>query len=161
MLIVRRSWLFAHLLAGMQASRPGTTHFKVIHSSTEKLTVKPEYFKSLLLRPLKNGDGSAGKLLQALVAQTLLRRTKDSKDAQGNRLVSLPPIEYFQVPVQLDDETRQLYDEMYEASRERFREALRTGGVSLLSFSQRRWASLIFDSEPIQRPVDAHSKCVP
>lgn len=95
---------------------------------------KAEYFKSLLLRPLKNGRASAGKLLQALVAQSLLRRTKESQDAGGNLLVTLPPIEYFRVPVQLDEDTRKLYDEMYEASRERFQEALRTGGVCLSDF---------------------------
>lgn len=89
-----------------------------------------QYFKSLLLRPLKNGNPAAGKLLQALVGQVLLRRTKDSKDASGRNLVSLPPIEYFRVPVQLDPETRATYDEMHEMSRERFQEAMATGQVS-------------------------------
>jgi SWI/SNF-related matrix-associated actin-dependent regulator of chromatin subfamily A3 len=88
-----------------------------------------QYFKSLLLRPLKTGQPQAGKLLQALVGQVLLRRTKDSKDASGRSLVSLPSIEYFQVPVPLDQETRTLYDELHEISRNKFQEALRTGQV--------------------------------
>jgi SWI/SNF-related matrix-associated actin-dependent regulator of chromatin subfamily A3 len=86
-----------------------------------------EYFKSLLLRPLKNGAPEAGKLLQALVGQSLLRRTKDSRDASGRLLVTLPPIEHFQVPVALDEATRGLYDEMYAVSRERFQKALLSG----------------------------------
>jgi hypothetical protein len=41
--------------------------------------------------------------------------------------VDLPPIEYFQVPVQLDEETRDLYDQIQEVSTE----ALITGQVSV------------------------------
>ncbi|KAK8864537.1 hypothetical protein IAR55_001787 [Kwoniella newhampshirensis] len=72
---------------------------------------------------------TVGKLLQALVGQVLLRRTKDSKDANGNDLVSLPPIEFFRCAVQLDDETRKLYDEVQESTKRRFQEAMQTGEV--------------------------------
>ncbi len=75
---------------------------------------------------MKNGSAAAGKLLQALVAQVLLRRTKESKDATGKRLVELPPIEYFQAVVTLDDASREMYDEVLRASEE----ALLTGQVS-------------------------------
>ncbi|OCF32964.1 DNA repair protein Rad5 [Kwoniella heveanensis BCC8398] len=88
---------------------------------------QPEYFKSLLLRPLKRGDPKAAQLLQALVAQILLRRTKDSKDAKGKKLVELPGIEYFRCTIKLDYDTRQLYDEILEGSRRKFQEAMRTG----------------------------------
>ncbi|WVQ99528.1 hypothetical protein IAU59_006664 [Kwoniella sp. CBS 9459] len=88
---------------------------------------QPEYFKSLLLRPLKRGDAKAAQLLQALVAQILLRRTKDSKDAKGKKLVELPGIEYFRCAIKLDDDTRKLYDEILEGSRRKFQEAMRTG----------------------------------
>ncbi|WWC70170.1 uncharacterized protein I206_104118 [Kwoniella pini CBS 10737] len=88
---------------------------------------KSEYFKTLLLRPLRRGDPTAGKLLQALVGEVLLRRTKDSKDSKGRKLIELPKIEYFRVGVKLDEETRKGYDEILEGSRQRFREALETG----------------------------------
>ncbi|WWC62158.1 uncharacterized protein I303_104750 [Kwoniella dejecticola CBS 10117] len=88
---------------------------------------KPDYFKTLLLRPLKRGDPTAGRLLQALVGEVLLRRTKDSKDANGKKLIELPSIEYFRVGVKLDEETRKVYDEILEGSRQRFREAMETG----------------------------------
>lgn len=86
-----------------------------------------DYFRSLILRPLKAGSAEAGKLLQAIVGQILLRRTKETKDADGNLLVSLPPIEYYQCPVTLDEETRKLYDEVHEESARRFRESMRSG----------------------------------
>ncbi|WVR06882.1 hypothetical protein IAU60_003918 [Kwoniella sp. DSM 27419] len=88
---------------------------------------KAEYFKTLLLRPLKRGDGTAARLLQALVAEILLRRTKDTKDASGKKLVELPSIEYFRCAIKLDEETRKLYDEILEGSRRKFQEAMRTG----------------------------------
>jgi SWI/SNF-related matrix-associated actin-dependent regulator of chromatin subfamily A3 len=91
-----------------------------LHQRTKANQDQAEYFKTLLLRPIKNGDPAAGKLLQALVGQILLRRTKESKDLDGKRLVDLPPIEYFEVKVALDEETKTLYDEIFRVSTEAF-----------------------------------------
>ncbi|WVW84111.1 hypothetical protein I302_106140 [Kwoniella bestiolae CBS 10118] len=88
---------------------------------------QPDYFKTLLLRPLKRGDPTAARLLQALIGEVLLRRTKESKDAKGNKIIELPGIEYFRVGVKLDEETRKVYDEILEGSRQRFQEAIETG----------------------------------
>jgi SWI/SNF-related matrix-associated actin-dependent regulator of chromatin subfamily A3 len=88
-----------------------------------------EYFRTLVLRPLKNGSPEAARLLQGIVGQALLRRTKETKDKDGKPLVSLPPIEYYQVPVKLDEETRRTYDEVHAESRRRFEESIRSGEV--------------------------------
>lgn len=105
------------------------------HRKAVQANAQAEYLKSLLLRPLKSGSPAAAKLLQALVGQSLLRRTKDSRDSKGTLLVTLPPIEHFQVPVTLDEDTRGLYDEMYAVSRERFQRALLSGeGVRRLFY---------------------------
>ncbi|CAK9786233.1 unnamed protein product [Cutaneotrichosporon oleaginosum] len=88
---------------------------------------QPEYFRSLVLRPLKSGAAEAARLLQGIVGQALLRRTKETKDATGKPIVSLPPIEYYQVPVKLDEETRRTYDEVHAESRRRFEQSLRSG----------------------------------
>lgn len=42
-------------------------------------------------------------------------------------MVELPDIEFFRVPVKLDDETRKVYEEVLEHSKTRFEETLRTG----------------------------------
>lgn len=88
-----------------------------------------EYFRTLVLRPLKSGSPEAARLLQGIVGQALLRRTKETKDKDGKPLVSLPPIEHYQVPVKLDDETRCVYDEVHAESRRRFEESMRSGEV--------------------------------
>lgn len=72
------------------------------------------------MRPIKNGDPAAARLLQALVGQILLRRTKESTDAEGKKLVDLPPIEYFEARVALDEETKTLYDEILRVSTEAY-----------------------------------------
>lgn len=71
------------------------------------------------------------------MAQILLRRTKDSKDKTGQRLVDLPAIEYFQVPVKLDAEARALYDEVFTFSARRFEEIVLTGEVRFLYHSMK------------------------
>ena len=47
-------------------------------------------------------------------------------------MVELPPIEYFRCPVPLDEETRALYEEVLERSKERFLRAVQEGQVSFV-----------------------------
>ncbi|GMK54505.1 hypothetical protein CspeluHIS016_0110910 [Cutaneotrichosporon spelunceum] len=88
---------------------------------------QPEYFRTLVLRPLKSGSAEAARLLQGIVGQALLRRTKETRDKVGKPLVSLPPIEFYQVRVKLDEETRRIYDEVHSELRRRFEESVRSG----------------------------------
>lgn len=52
----------------------------------------PNFYKRLLLRPLKNGEASGAELLRALMSQICLRRTKEMHDSEGRHLVPLPPV---------------------------------------------------------------------
>ncbi|GFZ43795.1 LOW QUALITY PROTEIN: hypothetical protein JCM24511_01515 [Saitozyma sp. JCM 24511] len=130
-------------------------------------SLQPDYFRSLLLRPLRNGDAAAAKLLRGLITQTVLRRTKNTQDQSGNSIVQLPQIEYFQGPVTLDDGTRRMYDEVREISAQRFQEAVRTGQgtanvLSLLTRMRQLClsASLVPSSflEELRQPPSAGSK---
>lgn len=76
-----------------------------------------DFFKRLLLRPLKAGDPSGAELLRALMSQICLRRTKEMQDSEGRSLVPLPPVDVTVIPVTLDEETRKVYDEVEELSR--------------------------------------------
>ncbi|RSH83079.1 uncharacterized protein EHS24_006736 [Apiotrichum porosum] len=100
---------------------------------------QPELFRRLVIRGLKNGSAEAGRLLQAIVGQALLRRTKDTKDKDGNKLIGLPPIEYYQCPIKLDADTRVFYNEVMAESARRFQDSLRSGesSVNILSMLTR------------------------
>ncbi|KIK67294.1 hypothetical protein GYMLUDRAFT_191953 [Collybiopsis luxurians FD-317 M1] len=79
-----------------------------------------DFFKRLLLRPLKDGIPSGAELLRALMAQICIRRTKEMQDSAGKPLIPLPSVEMIKVPVALSDEARALYNEVERLSSERF-----------------------------------------
>ncbi|KAI6032893.1 SNF2 family N-terminal domain-containing protein [Pisolithus orientalis] len=65
-----------------------------------------DFFKRLLLRPLKQGDPAGVELLRALMTQVCIRRTKEMRDSQGKPLVSLPPVDVTLIPVTLHEGAR-------------------------------------------------------
>ncbi|PFH50907.1 hypothetical protein AMATHDRAFT_3537 [Amanita thiersii Skay4041] len=89
-----------------------------------------EFFKRLLLRPLKQGLATGVELLRvtftsfthtektidwvkALMSQICIRRTKEMQDNHGNQLVTLPPVEMIRISVSLSDEARVGDPEIY------------------------------------------------
>ncbi|KAF7376249.1 DNA repair protein rad5 [Mycena sanguinolenta] len=84
-----------------------------------------DFFKRLLLRPLKDGDPAGADLLRNLMNHICIRRTKEMQDAEGNSLVPLPPVEMIIVPVTLSDEARAMYDEVEELSKTRIEAYMR------------------------------------
>ncbi|KAJ7251551.1 SNF2 family N-terminal domain-containing protein [Mycena haematopus] len=91
---------------------------------------KEDFFKRLLLRPLKDGDPAGADLLRNLMNCICIRRTKEMQDADGNSLVPLPPVEMIIVPVTLSDEARAMYDEVEHLSKTRV-EAYMRGNSTL------------------------------
>ncbi|KAJ7901958.1 SNF2 family N-terminal domain-containing protein [Mycena olivaceomarginata] len=85
-----------------------------------------DFFKRLLLRPLKDGDPAGADLLRNLMNHICIRRTKEMQDADGNSLVPLPPVEMIIVPVALSDEARGMYDEVEELSKKRVEACMRS-----------------------------------
>ncbi|KZT19055.1 hypothetical protein NEOLEDRAFT_1142558 [Neolentinus lepideus HHB14362 ss-1] len=89
-----------------------------------------DFFKRLLLRPLKDGSPSGAELLRALMSQICIRRTKEMRDSEGNYLVPLPPVEMIMVPVTLHEDAKTLYDAVDEVSRQRVERFMdREGGL--------------------------------
>ncbi|KAI0035861.1 SNF2 family N-terminal domain-containing protein [Vararia minispora EC-137] len=87
-----------------------------------------DYFKRLLVRPLKDGDPAGSEMLRALMTQICIRRTKEMQDSDGKPLVPLPPVDVTVVPVALHDEARQLYDQIEELSKARIEEFMDATG---------------------------------
>jgi SWI/SNF-related matrix-associated actin-dependent regulator of chromatin subfamily A3 len=79
----------------------------------------PEYFKRLLLRPLKAGDPSGADLLRALMSHICIRRTKEMQDSEGRHLVPLPPVDYTVIRVTLHPAAQALYEELELLTKER------------------------------------------
>ncbi|KAJ7178411.1 SNF2 family N-terminal domain-containing protein [Mycena crocata] len=90
---------------------------------------KEDFFKRLLLRPLKDGDPAGAELLRNLMNHICIRRTKEMQDADGNHLVPLPPVEMVIVRVTLSDEARAMYDEVEQLSKNRVEAHMRTNNT--------------------------------
>ncbi|KAI0305630.1 SNF2 family N-terminal domain-containing protein [Multifurca ochricompacta] len=84
----------------------------------------PDFQTRLLLRPLKSGNPSGAELLRM-------------QDSDGNHLVPLPEIEMTVVPVTLNPEARELYDNVEQLSKELIEGFLlkQASALSSLSFS--------------------------
>ncbi|KAI9572249.1 SNF2 family N-terminal domain-containing protein [Boletus coccyginus] len=90
-----------------------------------------DFFKRLVLRPLKQGDPSGAELLRALMSHVCIRRTKEMQDSEGNSLVPLPPVDVTLVPVTLSVEARTLYDAVELVSRQRVENLMnQVGGMN-------------------------------
>ncbi|KAK0212781.1 SNF2 family N-terminal domain-containing protein [Desarmillaria ectypa] len=89
-----------------------------------------DFFKRLLLRPLKDGLPSGVELLRALMAHVCIRRTKEMQDSTGKPLIPLPSVEMVLVPVTLHDDTRELYDEIENLSQRRLERFIARGEAS-------------------------------
>ncbi|KAG9120079.1 hypothetical protein FRC07_004585 [Ceratobasidium sp. 392] len=77
-------------------------------------------FNRLLSRPLSKGDVAATTLLKQLMKHISIRRSKEMQDEQGNRLVELPKVTVHVTNVELDEDTRRIYDTVERLSRQRF-----------------------------------------
>ncbi|KAH9892824.1 SNF2 family N-terminal domain-containing protein [Cubamyces lactineus] len=78
-----------------------------------------DFFKRMVLRPLKDGDPVGAELLRALMGHICIRRTKEMQDKDGNALVPLPPVDVTIIPVTLPPRARELYDAVEQLSKER------------------------------------------
>ncbi|KAL4074195.1 SNF2 family N-terminal domain-containing protein [Scleroderma citrinum] len=95
-----------------------------------------DYFKRLVLRPLKDGNPAGAELLRALMSHVCIRRTKEMQDNDGNPLVPLPPVDITLVRVTLHEEARALYDAVEAVSHQRVENMMnQAGGVGAIMAS--------------------------
>lgn len=87
-----------------------------------------DFFKRLLLRPLKEGDPVGAELLRGLMTQVCIRRTKEMRDSQGRPLVPLPPVDVTLIPVSLHEGARALYDAVEAISHQRVETLINQSG---------------------------------
>ncbi|KAL5485063.1 ARC19 [Sanghuangporus weigelae] len=92
-----------------------------------------DFFKRLIIRPLKDGSPEGYQLLRALMSQICIRRTKEMHGTDGKPLVPLPGIEMITIPVTLDPSTRELYDKIEDLSKQRFQNLMDEQGSMIVS----------------------------
>ncbi|KIM40208.1 hypothetical protein M413DRAFT_28716 [Hebeloma cylindrosporum] len=115
--IINSPWDLGSLLTFLQICRPLDNE---------------DFYKRLLLRPLKNGETSGAELLRALMNQICIRRTKEMQDSNGKSIIELPPVEMIKVPVALSDEARRLYDQVEQVSQQRVENFLSAGRTAMV-----------------------------
>ncbi|KAL1942554.1 hypothetical protein VTO73DRAFT_6156 [Trametes versicolor] len=102
-----------------------------------------DFFKRMLLRPLKDGDPAGAELLRALMSHICIRRTKEMQDKDGKPLVPLPPVEMTVVPVALTPKAREMYDAVEELSKQRVGSLLAQHGTMQAAAVQSNVLSLL------------------
>ncbi|DAZ99009.1 TPA: hypothetical protein N0F65_011264 [Lagenidium giganteum] len=89
------------------------------------------YWKRIVSAPYEQGDNaSALAKLKIILSPVLLRRTKQSRDASGKNIVSLPPKYVETVSLQFSPEERAFYQAVYSKSRAEFNGYAARGQVS-------------------------------
>ncbi|CAE7127334.1 unnamed protein product [Rhizoctonia solani] len=71
------------------------------------------YFKSFVTTPFLNRDPRAIEIIQVILENVLLRREKNMKDVDGNRIVELPPKVMSIEELTFSPEERRTYEELY------------------------------------------------
>ncbi|KAG1777727.1 SNF2 family N-terminal domain-containing protein [Suillus placidus] len=96
---------------------------------------REDFYKRLLLRPLKDGEPSGAELLRALMSHACIRRTKEMQDRFGKPLVPLPPVDITVIPVLLGDEARALYDAIVSVSQQQVEKFMNQQGGMTAAFT--------------------------
>ncbi|KAG8950608.1 hypothetical protein FRC00_007611 [Tulasnella sp. 408] len=120
-----------------------------------------DYFNRLLARPLSKADPQAAALLKALMSSICLRRTKEMRDKEGKPLVPLPPVEVTVVRVTLNDEERNLYDDIFHESQRRFEDFLGAGATMHLPAGDMPMAANVLSMLTRLRQLVLHPSLIP
>jgi hypothetical protein len=82
---------------------------------------EPIWWKRAIQVPCDGGDEDAFKRLRAVLRPIMLRRTKDSLDAQGSKIVALPHKRVEIVTIRLNEASLNFYNALKERSKVEFR----------------------------------------
>ncbi|CAI5500457.1 unnamed protein product [Closterium sp. Naga37s-1] len=104
-----------------------------VYSLLRFLRVQPwdnwGWWQRLVQQPYERGDMRSIKLLQGLLKPLMLRRTKDSKDRNGQPILLLPPISFRVISCEFSAEERDFYDALHNKSKVKFDSFVAQGRV--------------------------------
>ncbi|KAH7424297.1 hypothetical protein KP509_11G001600 [Ceratopteris richardii] len=87
------------------------------------------WWNKLVQKPFQDGDERGLRLLQAILQPLMLRRTKESTDREGRRILELPPSECSIVDCEFSEAERDFYDALYKKSKVKFDKFVEQGRV--------------------------------
>ncbi|KAB5589602.1 hypothetical protein CTheo_6954 [Ceratobasidium theobromae] len=85
------------------------------------------YFKSFVTTPFLNRDPKAIEVIQVILENVLLRREKNMRDVDGNRIVELPPKIMSIEELIFSPAERRTYEEIYATAKQDFGDLEGTG----------------------------------
>ncbi|KAG7376078.1 DNA helicase rad5 [Phytophthora pseudosyringae] len=89
------------------------------------------WWKRVITKPYEDGDDvNALGRLKALLTPILLRRTKHSRDKQGNMIVKLPPKHMDLVQLEFSPDERAFYQAVFDKSRAEFNGFVASGAAA-------------------------------
>ncbi|KAH6917080.1 DNA repair protein RAD5 [Coprinopsis sp. MPI-PUGE-AT-0042] len=95
-----------------------------LYSLLKFLNFKPwseyPFFRSFITLPFLARDPKAIEIVQVILESILLRREKDFRDAEGNRIVNLPPKEEVFEDLEFSPLERKIYDSIYSTVKRNF-----------------------------------------
>ncbi|GAA98058.1 uncharacterized protein L969DRAFT_355593 [Mixia osmundae IAM 14324] len=109
MLVAERRWV---LTGTPIVNRTADTGSLVSFIRSCKALDQTHLWNRHIERPVKKGQQSGRRLLQAVVDSTTLRRSKEMRDENGEPFVQLPKIQYIDHTVTVSDEHRVQYDKL-------------------------------------------------
>ncbi|CAI5741891.1 unnamed protein product [Hyaloperonospora brassicae] len=88
------------------------------------------WWKRVIIKPYEDGnDANTLGRLKAILTPILLRRTKRSRDKQGNMIVQLPPKHVDLVELEFSSDERAFYQAVYDQSRAEFNGFVASGAA--------------------------------
>ncbi|XP_008438555.2 DNA repair protein RAD5B [Cucumis melo] len=87
------------------------------------------WWNKLIQRPYENGDPRGLRLIKAILRPLMLRRTKDTKDANGRPILVLPPTDVQTVTCEQSEAEHDFYDALFKRSKVQFDQFVAQGKV--------------------------------
>lgn len=97
---------------------------------------KREVWNKSVMEHAKAGNSLGVVRLQTILKHCTLRRTKDSVNDDGNKILDLPPRKEVIVTLELSKEERQVYDQHFQQGQRQFQETDQNGKVDVVNILQ-------------------------
>ena len=97
---------------------------------------KREVWNKNIMDYAKAGNSLGVVRLQTILKHCTLRRTKDSVNDSGNKILDLPPRKEVIVQLELQEEERKVYDQHFLQGQKQFNEADQDGKVDVVNILQ-------------------------